>query len=214
MNDGTNSNPKAEPFALAALFQSSLIFVAIGLAYFGLYDHDQPLSFAEIREKLPIALRWGILGVAPMLTILVLARSNWSAMKDMTEATNNLLRPLFAQFTFFEVLFVAVIAGIGEELLFRWAIQGGISHLVGDRLGLAAGLFVGSAVFGMCHWVNATYGVVTTLVGLYLGLMMVLTETWVAPAIAHGIYDLIAILFITDRLPVKLPAAAQTEKDL
>jgi membrane protease YdiL (CAAX protease family) len=187
---------------MAVWFEGGLIFLAVALAFLGLYDRDQPLRLQEFATKGTGALIWGIGGMLPLLLLLVVGRWNWRPFRAINAAIKKYLLPAFSQLNVAEILAISVLAGLGEELLFRWAIQGGISWLMGNQLGLATGLFVGSLTFGICHWVNSSYGIITTLIGLYFGLQMVLAGTWLAPALSHALYDFVAILYLTNRLPI------------
>jgi hypothetical protein len=51
-------------------------------------------------------------------------------------------------------------------------------------------------IFGVCHWVNYSYGLTTMIVGAYLGWTMILTDTFLVPAVAHALFDFIAFLYI------------------
>lgn len=96
-----------------------------------------------------------------------------------------------------KLFLIAAAAGICEELLFRWCIQGGIAEwFANPKTGIAVSLLVASMLFGVCHWVNETYAVFAFLMGIYLGLMMVFANSFVAPAICHGIYDFVALVYL------------------
>ncbi|MEZ6097322.1 MAG: CPBP family glutamic-type intramembrane protease, partial [Pirellulaceae bacterium] len=86
---------------------------------------------------------------------------------------------------------------------FRWVIQGGIASYWSGPIGQTSAIFIAGLLFGVCHWVNSVYGIVTTIVGIYLGFMMVIADTWLAPMVAHAVYDFIAIVYMVDRLPIK-----------
>jgi membrane protease YdiL (CAAX protease family) len=56
-------------------------------------------------------------------------------------------------------------------------------------------------VFGIAHWVTTAYAVVAGVVGLYLGLLYVITENLLAPAVAHALYDFVALLVLVRLKP-------------
>ena len=61
---------------------------------------------------------------------------------------------------------------------------------------IVVGIVIASMVFGLCHWVNVSYGVTTTVIGVYLGWLMCWSGTWLAPAVSHTLFDLVAFLYI------------------
>jgi hypothetical protein len=62
-------------------------------------------------------------------------------------------------------------------------------------------LVVTAVVFGIAHWVTTAYAVVAGVVGLYLGLLYLRTENLLAPAVAHALYDFVALLVIVRLKP-------------
>ncbi len=183
----------------AALFEGSLAGLAVLLGWFGLAPPEQPLGRIAWREQLFPALVWGSLGTLPPLTLLwwIEHYSIWP-FRDLKEVSAKHIRPLFAGTALHELLLVALLAGLGEELLFRWSLQGGLAAVLGDSLlaNLAA-LLVASLLFGMAHFLNLAYFTVTFVMGIYFGCLMWWSGSWLAPALAHGLYDLIALIYLT-----------------
>jgi membrane protease YdiL (CAAX protease family) len=111
---------------------------------------------------------------------------------------------MFHRSTLFDFLVISLLAGLGEELLFRWSLQGGITSVLETRIGLTAAVVVGlaaaSVMFGICHWVNSAYGITTIVIGAYLGAVMIWSGSWIVPAVAHALYDFVALIYIS-RLP-------------
>jgi membrane protease YdiL (CAAX protease family) len=182
------------------IVEGLLIAIALLLAVVGLYDHQQPLDkihSAEIWQGLTI----GGLATLPMLGYLAVFHflpTRW--LKPMREFCETRLAPLFRSSTWLELLILSLLAGFGEELLFRWCLQGGITSLLTERAGYPAaaaiGLTVGSILFGICHWVNASYGLTTLAIGIFLGLTMIWTGNFLVPAVAHALYDFVALIYI------------------
>ena len=112
---------------------------------------------------------------------------------------------MFSNSSYLELLVLSVFAGFGEELFFRWCLQGGISSqlepMLGKSVSIGAGIAIASLMFGICHWVNTVYLVTAFLIGTYLGLTMVWTGTWLVPAISHASFDFIALLYIVNSRP-------------
>lgn len=87
------------------------------------------------------------------------------------------------------LVLLSLLAGIGEELLFRGAIQGWLmAHTDPVTAVLAA-----SVLFGLVHYVSFTYFLVATGLGLILGAAYVLSESLTLVMIWHALYDMIAL---------------------
>ena len=101
-------------------------------------------------------------------------------------------RPFFASYTVLDLAVLALLAGAGEELLFR-----GVLQAILDRWwGPSVGLLVASALFGALHALTPTYAVLAALAGLYLGGVWLLTGNLLVVIIAHGLYDFIALVYL------------------
>ncbi len=180
--------------------EASLILVALVLALWGLYDHRQPLQKLNLSQSTQFMV-WGIAATIPLLVFLVVFHfSPIAAFRPMREFCRVHLQPIFQGSSTAELAILSILAGIGEELLFRWCLQGGISSLLETRAGMGAamiiGLMVASILFGLCHWVNTGYGIMTMTAGAYFGLVMIGTGSWLVPAVAHALYDFVALLYI------------------
>jgi hypothetical protein len=90
-----------------------------------------------------------------------------------------------------------VLVGPIEELLFRGVVQG----LLRQSFGVHAGIVVASALFGLVHWIAVSggpaekfaYVAIAATLGIVLGVLYERTQTMVAPALAHGVYN--SVLF-------------------
>jgi membrane protease YdiL (CAAX protease family) len=153
---------------------------------------------ADIRfETLRTGLTWGLIGTLPMLGYLAVFHF-WPVgiLKPMREFVDSQLRPLFSGLSIFQMIIISVSAGCCEEILFRWSLQGGITSWIGGLPGLIVGGVVASVIFGVCHWVNFSYAFCTFLIGIFLGVLMICSGTWLAPAITHTLFDFVALLYL------------------
>jgi len=185
----------------AALFEGSLIVLALLLGWLGFYDPRIPLhQFSWTGELLP-ALIWGLLGTVPLLLLIFLVERipAWP-FRHLAEVTDQLVKPLFRGTAIHGLLLVSLLAGLGEELFFRWAIQGGLAAIDDGPLAQVLVLLFASLLFGLCHYLNHAYAFVTFVIGIYFGILMWLAGTWIAPAIAHGLYDFIALIYLTRKV--------------
>jgi len=87
------------------------------------------------------------------------------------------------------LVLLSLLAGVGEELLFRGAIQGWLmAHT--DPVTAVLGA---SVLFGLVHYVSFTYLLVATGLGLILGAAYALSESLALVMIWHAVYDMIAL---------------------
>jgi membrane protease YdiL (CAAX protease family) len=130
---------------------------------------------------------WGLI---PMLALLAVAmHSTWPPLARLHELVRTLAREVFGAAAWWQLAAVSLGAGVGEELLFRGALQ----PLAERWLGAAMGLIAVSLLFGALHAASVTYFVLATAVGLYLGWLAQRYDDLVAPIFVHAVYDWIAL---------------------
>ncbi len=191
------SGGKPNLVGLGLALELGLVILAIGLSYLGFYDHHQKLAEITLAKlRMPAVI--GLLGMIPLVFFMVsIDRIHWPMMRSLRAIADDLLYPLFKGLPLWQLLVIAIGAGVGEELLFRWCLQGGIRSLIESQwLGISVSLIVASVVFGICHWLNFTYFIFALLVGIYFGAIMELTDSVVAPMITHALYDFVALVYI------------------
>ena len=100
---------------------------------------------------------------------------------------DSIFRPLFADIAPLDVAVISIAAGVGEELLFRGAMQ------------QEFGLVPASVAFGLMHFGGggtAVFGLWAGALGLVLGVVAIGTGGLVAPVVAHVLYDAAALVYI------------------
>ncbi len=112
----------------------------------------------------------------------------FSRHRDLFESV---LRPIFDRWSILQLLVISMLAGIGEEALFRGAIQGSLM----DRINVVLALVLASGFFGACHLITWTYAIIATFVGAYLGLLWIWTGNLLAPMVTHAVYDFVALVY-------------------
>jgi membrane protease YdiL (CAAX protease family) len=139
----------------------------------------------------------GMVAALPMLLgLALLERYPLGPLKDLKEFTDRHVVPLFRHTPVWHMTLIASAAGVGEELLFRGLLQHSLSEQIGAPHGVWSGLILASLVFGVCHWLTHTYAVLASLIGIYLGTLLLLTENVLAPIVAHGVYDFVALVYL------------------
>lgn len=92
---------------------------------------------------------------------------------------------------------LSIAAGTGEEVAYRgYAIP-----VLASILGLPGAVLLSSAVFGVLHAYQGPLGILrTTVMGLILALGFILSGSLIPAVIAHTLIDVIAGVFLADRL--------------
>jgi len=106
-----------------------------------------------------------------------------------------LLHDLFRNFSWFDILLISCMAGISEELLIRGVLQ---SWLI-DYLTPLFGIVIASIVFGLLHYLNRAYVLLTALLGCLFGMSLYFTHSIVLVVVAHAVYDVLAFFIIVKR---------------
>lgn len=133
----------------------------------------------------------GLLATLPLLVFLWWSlRTRWPLLARFRTAVSELLVPMFRDCSPAHLAIVALAAGIGEETLFRGALQ----PLAGRVLPETAALLAASVLFGLVHAVNGLYVFFASLFGLYLGGLLLLSGSLLPPIIAHAVYDFVALV--------------------
>jgi membrane protease YdiL (CAAX protease family) len=191
---------------VAIVFEGSIVVAA----YF----------LGELVERPPLAMihwtvgdaLWGVAAAVPMLAALVIAmRLPMAAIERLREFCRDFLAPLFSGASWTQLLILCILAGMGEEMLFRGVIQQGLADAIGGREGIVTGVAIASITFGLAHAATRAYAIVAGLVGLYLGGVLLLSGNLLVSVVAHALYDVGAFvyLFRVDRTDDKTPGAAR-----
>lgn len=169
--------------AAALGFQGGIGVVGLGLVWWlGIPLQWQGLAPAE-------ALLLGVLGAGlTYLLLLLVSKIPGLFPDDLGRQMRGLYR--FARSYSWPVLVaLSVLAGVGEELLFRGAVQG----LALDYLPSWAAVLVAAVLFGAVHYVSFTYFVMATGLGLVMGSAYQLSGSLTLVMVWHAVYDMIAI---------------------
>jgi len=155
------------------------------------------------------ALLWGAAGAIP--TLAGFFWMLWRKPRRLEPLRRLLLEkiaPLFAGWTAPQAAVLSALAGLGEELLFRGALQGWLQ----SRIGPVGAILLAAAAFGLAHPLSLRYALATAAVGAYFGWLAVALGGVAAPAVAHGLHDFVAILWIKRRAARSLtePGADRT----
>ncbi len=85
-------------------------------------------------------------------------------------------------------LLLSLLAGAGEELLFRGVMQASLA----DYPAILA-ILLPNVLFGALHARTLSYALIAGVVGTYLGWLAFVTESLAVPILAHAAYDFAAL---------------------
>jgi hypothetical protein len=182
--------PGRPVLAVAIVFEGGLLVVAWGLGH---------LLGTPVGEQIvvtPSTLLLGALATAPLLAGLYWTlRTPWDVLVRLRVVVEDKVAPLFADCSVAGLAVISILAGVGEETLFRGVLQSAVA----SNIGVVPALLVVSTLFGLVHPVTAVYAVMAGLIGLYLGVLTIWSGTLVPAMTAHALYDFVALTYLERR---------------
>lgn len=172
---------------LAAVFEGATLLLGLLLGRFSGTFTPESLTL-----DLPGVL-WGVAAVVPMLGLIVLAT-------DLRRQVREMLGASLAACRWYDLAALALLAGVGEELLFRGVLEPWLG-----RINPWLGLIAANLLFGLAHAVSLRYLLYATVIGFYFSW---LNTGWpghpsplgpanlLRPMLAHALYDFIAFQVI------------------
>src|SRR4051794_4376194 len=187
-----SSPQRSDGFAMAVVVEGGIAVAALIVAWvFRVSLRDM---FPELGAPLLSAISRGLLATLPMLIIFwLLVNSNWPMMRQLRQQVQWLIDEMFTSRSIAQFAMVATLAGVGEELLFRGALQ----SILGSWTSPLIGLLITSLLFGLAHALSKLYFLFAVAVGVFLGWMTLYYHDLVAPMVAHGVYDFIALVYLS-----------------
>jgi len=164
----------------AALVYLVLTAVAVALAWLTRVDLESLLRFEWT------GLLIGLAAVLPMSIVFFIA-------PDLKDRVVDLLGPALAQCRWYDLVLLAAMAGISEELVFRGALEGWLRNY--DVL---FAVVVANLLFGAMHPITVTYFLMAAGFGVYFSVLATLgaERNLTAPIVAHAVYDFIGFLLV------------------
>jgi uncharacterized protein len=193
---------------IAALFEASLAALAILLGWIA---GVRPASLVPDARSALV----GVVATLPLIGFyLVATRLKLRPFVRIHDLLLNTLGLPLSRCHWHELVLLALLAGVCEELLFRGVLQPWFA-----RLGEPVGWIGASLLFGVAHAVTPTYLLLATGIGAYLSGVQELGGRTAAPALTHALYDWFAFVQIAREYrrlhPGGLtdPAGAETQPD-
>jgi membrane protease YdiL (CAAX protease family) len=146
---------------------------------------------------------YGVAATVPLVVLFwFVVRSRHPELRRLGEQVQWLVDELFGGASAAQLVLVAALAGVGEELLFRGVLLPFAERWTTPLVALA----VTSLLFGLAHTLSMLYFLLATLIGAYFGWLAMNYGLAVA-MVAHGLYDLVALVYLSRRAPEKPTAA-------
>ena len=142
------------------------------------------------------SLLLGVLATLPLLLALAwMLGSSSPPIRRLVALVVEQVGPFLASCTMLELGILAAVAGFSEEVLFRGVVQVGLGRWVSEGWALLGA----SMAFGVVHFATPTYALLAGILGLYLGLVFLTQQNLLAPIVAHGLYDFVALIYVSRR---------------
>ena len=179
-------------FALtAAAFEGSLVAVAIAMGWLlgspplVTFRFDWQDAFLGLAATLP-----------PLGAFWLCLKLPLGPLRTIARFLEEMLVPMFRDCGLVQLAILAVLAGVGEEMLFRGVVQATAAAWIGEPHGVTLGLLIAAVLFGLLHAVTPTYAVLAGLIGLYLGWLWLAVGNLLAPIVVHALYDFVALAYL------------------
>lgn len=129
---------------------------------------------------------WGLLAVLPMLAV-------YHFSPGLRQLAIQSLGDSLSHCRWYDLVALATLAGVGEELLFRGVLYEGMVPL-----NPWVALFVSNVAFGLLHALSWNYLLTTTAIGFGMHALAEVsgTRNLLAPIVAHSVYDWVAFVLL------------------
>ncbi|MFC1851887.1 lysostaphin resistance A-like protein [candidate division CSSED10-310 bacterium] len=175
---------------LCFFFEGGLLLfaLAMGAAF------DRPILAGS--HLIWAGLWWGVVSCVPLIGGLIfLLNSSAAHLVKLGQLIDQVVKHLFAHSRTFDIAVISILAGVGEEALFRGFMQ----TVLADSWGLIFAVFTTSIVFGLAHFLSLTYALYAGLMSIYLGLLLLVFDNIYVPMVTHAVYDFVALFYFRRR---------------
>jgi len=172
----------------AAVLEGILLATAFLLGWLMDFSPTQDLYW-DLKD-----LGLGLLATGPlMLLMLAMLFLPGSGIQGIRKFMRDTLGPLLARCRVIDLFFLALLAGLCEEVLFRGFLFGWIW-----QYNRTFAVTICNLIFGMAHCVTPLYGFLAAMAGLYLTALMAVdpSPNLLIPITTHTVYDFIAFLIV------------------
>jgi hypothetical protein len=168
--------------AFSGLFLGGLLLLTLLLA---------ALSGVSPFDKIRLSVADLLIGAAAALGMMAV----FGFISPVRQQAEDIMGPPLAACRWYDLLLLAILVGLIEELLFR-----GVLEPWGAQISPLASFLGVNLLFGLLHAVSIPYAVVATLLGGVLSLLAHWPGEFnlLRPITAHALYDFIGFLWIAE----------------
>ena len=179
--------PRSKLMKIAILTEGGALLIALLLSSFFAIELF-PMSHELVRD-----LMIGTAAALPPFFLFLFSISKAAAKLPLLGSLRKKvlieIRAMFSQCRLIDLIIISLLAGFGEEFLFRGLIQ--------TKLGIVAA----SVIFGLFHAVSPAYVIAATIMGFYIGAAYQMSGGLLVPVQIHFVYDLAALVYIRYFVP-------------
>ena len=149
------------------------------------------LFFEPSRFPIALSLFAGGKGVLLGVCISLVSALVYRVWPAYRKSADFYLAFVLAPLTPTDSIWIGLLPGMSEELLFRGLLQPAIAYWTGPLIGLLAA----SVLFGLAHLITPTYAIMAGLMGCVIGWAMQVTDNLLSAMVIHAVYDFIALSY-------------------
>ncbi len=140
-------------------------------------------------ESLWLAMGAGaVVAVGIFVGAVFLLSHRWLRLESFYQLTAQ-LHQLTRHLSWPQIVLLSLLAGVGEELLFRGALQSWLS----DVIGVYTAIVLASLIFALLHALTLYYFLFTFVLSIAFGLIFHYSQSMVLLMSIHGFYDILAL---------------------
>lgn len=173
---------------LAVLVEGGLLAAA---SLLGWLTNQPPLRYFDWTWQ---AVLWGVGATVPLILLFFLfLRWPIGPLKRIQRFSEDVIRPLLAPCSLIDLFGISLLAGLGEEMLFRGVLQEAFT----GWFNVYVGVIVASLLFGILHSITFSYAVLAGIMGAYLGCVWLYADhNLLVVVLTHALYDFIVLLWL------------------
>lgn len=162
-------------------------YVAAGVVFVALYMIDR-ISGRHVLSQMRldrVSFSYAVVFTATLVMFMYLFITYDKLLIPGIVAKLSQYRLLLLELSTLEKIYVSLLAGVSEELLFRGLLQP------------MFGLTITSVLFGLAHWVTFEYVVLASGLGFFFGTTLLFSDNLLVPIAVHSLYNIFAFRMLT-----------------
>lgn len=172
----------------AFILLSQLAIVVMGILLIWGFGVQMPKANIGARQAIAIGT---LLAIVTFLLFTFIYRFGGKFAQALLNDTHR-VSGIFGGYSWLHLTCVAVLAGVGEELLFRGFLQ----TWLGNHFVITWAVLIASVIFGLLHYLSHAYFISATLMSIAFGAAYCMTDSLLMVMVWHGVYDFIALLVL------------------